>query len=367
MQARNGLTIAALAVAAGLAYLTLGSSDAPEPTGKMAAAGDIGAADANPSPEPAPSATAPASTATDAQIKEDEPASAEVAQAAPPAPAAAPETKPEAPAPAAAPAQPTPPAATTPAPPPDAAATAPAGPAPTTPGAPAQPTAPVNPNAAAGATPAKPGPATPGAAAGGADPAAVAKADPATVAASENDWPCVQAKVHTIDEVAVWDGPPVGEIQDWFSDDAIAKLVQSIVSRRMPISEAEKAVETFAQQVPEAERDAKLTKLFAGVLQTANTQRNSIVGGIERFQKRQRDNAKEIEKQGEEISKLEDNAPSDLTIPVPEIDKARERYDWFTRVFQERQSNIPIACELPTLIEQRVFALARAIRAQMKS
>lgn len=366
MQARNGLTIAALAVAAGLAYLTLGSSDAPEPTGKMAAADDIGAAGANPSPKPAPSATAPASTATDAQIKEDEPASVEVAQAEPPAPAAAPETKPEAPAPAAAPAPPTPPVATPPAPPADAAPTPSSGPSPTA-NAPAQPTAPVNPNAAAGATPAEPGSATPGAADGRADPAAVAKADPATVAASENDWPCVQAKVHTIDEVAVWDGPPVGEIQDWFSDDAIAKLVQSIVSRRMPLSEAEKAVETFAQQVPEAERDAKLTKLFAGVLQTANTQRNSIVGGIERFQKRQRDNAKEIEKQGEEISKLEDNAPSDLTIPVPEIDKARERYDWFTRVFQERQSNIPIACELPTLIEQRVFALARAIRAQMKS
>lgn len=197
--------------------------------------------------------------------------------------------------------------------------------------------------------------------------AAPAPADPATVAKAVGDWPCVQVKVHTIDEVAVWDGPSVAEIKDWFNDSAISDLVRKVVSRRTPLADAEKDVEAYAKSIPEAERDAKLASLFAGVLSTANNQRNSIMSGIERFQKRQVQNAKEIEKQGDEIAKLEENAPSDLTIPTPEIDKARERYDWFARVFQERQSNIPIACELPTLIEQRVFALARAIRMHMKS
>lgn len=192
-------------------------------------------------------------------------------------------------------------------------------------------------------------------------------ADPAAVAASTNDWPCVQVKVHTIDSAAVWDGPSIDSAKGWSDDDAISALVKKSVSRRLPLPDVEKAIEAYAKSLPEDGRDAKLTQLFSGVLDTANLQRNSIIGGIERYQKRQRSNAKEIETQGEAISDLESKAPSDLTQPTPELDKAREKYDWFTRVFQERQGNIPIACELPTLIEQRVFAVARAIRAQMKS
>ena len=196
---------------------------------------------------------------------------------------------------------------------------------------------------------------------------AAAAADAATVAASTSDWPCVQVKVQKIDSAAVWDGPSIADLKNWSDDDAISDVVVAIVNRGTPLADAEKQVETYAKTVPEGERDGKLTLLFAGVLDRANMQRSSILNGIERYQKRQRQNAKEIESQGAAIADLESKAPSDLTVPTPELDQAREKYDWFARVFQERQSNLPIACELPTLIEQRVFALSRAIRAQMKS
>ena len=173
--------------------------------------------------------------------------------------------------------------------------------------------------------------------------------------------------MQSIDAAAVWDGPALDNQTDWGRDDQISKLVAMAMSRRLKVEDVEKAIEGYAKGLPEGERDAKLTKLFAGVLSQANVQRNSIIGGIERYQKRQRQNAKEIEHQGQEIAKLEENAPEDVTKSTPELDLAREKYDWFTRVFQERQSNIPIACELPTLIEQRVFAIARSVRAQMKS
>lgn len=214
--------------------------------------------------------------------------------------------------------------------------------------------------------PAGPPSASPDTAAPAADTGDVA-AQAAAVAKSESDWPCVQAKVHTIDSAAVWDGPTLENVPQWSDDNALSDVARTAVSRRTPLADAEKAIETYAKSLPEAERDQKLTVLFAGVLDTANVQRNSIIGGIERYQKRQRSNAKEIESQGENIADLESKAPSDLTLPTPDLDAAREKYDWFTRVFQERQANIPIACELPTLIEQRVFAVARAIRAQMKS
>jgi hypothetical protein len=203
-------------------------------------------------------------------------------------------------------------------------------------------------------------PGTPGA-------TADAAADAATVAASENEWPCVQVKVNKIDSAAVWDGPPVEDAKGDSGDDAMNKVISSSVSRRTPMPDVEKAIAEYAKSLPEADRDGKLTVLFSSVLQTANSQRDAIVHGIERYQKRQRANAKEIETQGAAIGDLESKAPSDMTQATPELDAAREKYDWFTRVFQERQGNIPIACELPTLIEQRVFAVARAIRAQMKS
>lgn len=190
--------------------------------------------------------------------------------------------------------------------------------------------------------------------------------DAATVAASVSDWPCVQAKIVTIDAAAVWDGPSLdaGPVADDADSEA---LIKTSLNRRLPMADVETAIASYARGLPELERDIKLTKLFSGVLQAANTQRSGIISGIERYQKRQRANAKDIEAQGAKIAELESKAPSDLTQPTPELDAAREKYDWFARVFQERQSNIPIACEIPTLIEQRVFAVARAIRAQMKS
>ena len=183
---------------------------------------------------------------------------------------------------------------------------------------------------------------------------------------SSADWPCVQARVDKIDAATVWDGPAIEGVKG-DPDDAMDALIKTALSRRTALPDVEKAIAAYAKSVAEGERDTKLTLAFANILKSANTQRTGILNGIERFQKRQRSNAKEIEAQGAAISELEAKAPSDLTQTTPELDAAREKYDWFTRVFQERQANIPIACEIPTLIDQRVFAVARAIRAQMKN
>ena len=48
-----------------------------------------------------------------------------------------------------------------------------------------------------------------------------------------------------------------------------------------------------------------------------------------------------------------------------ELAAAEEQYNWDARVFTERQQSLPLACEVPVLIEQRLFELGRAIRAHM--
>jgi hypothetical protein len=52
-------------------------------------------------------------------------------------------------------------------------------------------------------------------------------------------------------------------------------------SRRVPIAEAEKAIKQFAARQPEAERDRRLTLLFASVHASMNTDRSFVVGRIE--------------------------------------------------------------------------------------
>jgi hypothetical protein len=44
------------------------------------------------------------------------------------------------------------------------------------------------------------------------------------------------------------------------------------------------------------------------------------------------------------------------------VDELVSRVEWDTRIFDERSRTIGYVCEVPVLIEQRLFALARAIQ-----
>jgi hypothetical protein len=88
------------------------------------------------------------------------------------------------------------------------------------------------------------------------------------------------------------------------------------------------------------------------------------MGGIERFQRRQKARAAEIERQGAVIRQLKERAASDANAR-PELATAEDKYNWDVRVFTERQQSLPLACEVPVVIEQRLFELGRQIRSHM--
>lgn len=187
--------------------------------------------------------------------------------------------------------------------------------------------------------------------------------------ATTPDWPCVWRKTLQLDAATIWDGPSVDGSKSWQGNDDIRKLSQFLISRRVTLEEVDAAVKKFAEAQPADVRDQKLTDLFAAVLSRSNDDRKLIVSGIERFHKRQLARAKEIEKQGIVLPKAGETMPTE-PISATEIDKLtdeEERYKWDVRVFQERQQNIPVACEIPQLMDERTGAVARAIRAEMKS
>jgi hypothetical protein len=181
---------------------------------------------------------------------------------------------------------------------------------------------------------------------------------------ASSDWPCVQRKVTTLTAAQMWDGPAVDGLVQWSDNEAIRKLVALLASRRVSIEDAAAAIERFAAAQPQDKRDEALKLVFAGLLSTINGDRRAVMSGIERFQRRQRALAAELERQGAVIRQLKERVATDETARL-ELAAAEEKYGWDARVFTERQQSLPLACEVPVLIEQRLFELGREIRSRM--
>ena len=179
------------------------------------------------------------------------------------------------------------------------------------------------------------------------------------------DWPCIQRKVPTISAAQVWDGPPIDGIKEF--DPKIRDLTEVLESRRVSAEDAEKAIKEYAAKVPEAERDKKLTELFASVLSEINTDRSFVMSRVEEFQKRQKGRATELEREGQKLAEMGIAATDELLPTETKLTPEQQEYNWNARIFQERQQNLTMACEIPTLIEQRVYEIGRLIRAQMQS
>lgn len=182
--------------------------------------------------------------------------------------------------------------------------------------------------------------------------------------ASSADWPCVQRKVAKLTSAQMWDGAPVDDLTKWRDNEEITKLIVVLASRRVSLEQATAAIARFAAAQPQERRDEALKLLFAGLLSTINSDRAGVMSGIERFQQRQKARAAEIERQGTAIQELKERAVNDEKAHA-ELAAAEDRYNWDVRVFSERQQSLPLACEVPVLIEQRLFALGREIRSRM--
>jgi hypothetical protein len=172
------------------------------------------------------------------------------------------------------------------------------------------------------------------------------------------DWPCNQVKVPELSIAAMWAGPSVDDVgATWQGEPMTKDLVARLAARRTPLDEAEKAIADFVSgDAATRERKAKL--IFAGLFDTLNGQRNEVMSGIERLFRQQRTFADHIRTETRELQDLQDAPDHDQS----KVDGLIDRVGWDTRLFDERRTTIRYACEVPVLIEQRVFALARAIQ-----
>ena len=176
------------------------------------------------------------------------------------------------------------------------------------------------------------------------------------------DWPCTQAKVPEISLAAVWAGPALDDVQTKWKDDAkVSALVSKLSARKTPLDEAEKSVKEFlAGSATDKTTNAKL--LFAGLFETLNAQRAQVMIGLERVSRKQREAADKIREETIQLQALQDATPRDDT----KVDAMSNQLIWETRIFEDRRKVVRFVCEVPTTIDQRLFALGRVIQQEME-
>ena len=175
------------------------------------------------------------------------------------------------------------------------------------------------------------------------------------------DWPCAQAKVPEISLAAVWAGPPLEDAAGKWKDDArISPLVSKLAARRTPLEEAQKAITEYLAGSPDKTTAGKL--LFAGLFDVLNAQRASVMNGLERVMRKQREAAEKIRADALALQALQGASPPDR----PRIDELGNQLVWETRIFEDRRRVVKFVCEVPTAIDQRLFALGRTIQQEME-
>ncbi|HKO71163.1 MAG TPA: hypothetical protein VJV58_09555 [Bradyrhizobium sp.] len=176
------------------------------------------------------------------------------------------------------------------------------------------------------------------------------------------DWPCSQAKVPEISVAAVWAGPPLADaVNNWKNDPKVSALVPRLAARRTSLDEAQKEITEFlAASPPDKNERGKL--LFAGLFDTLNAQRSSVMNGLERVTRKQREAAEKIRSDTMTLQGLQDAPTKDQA----KIDELGNQLVWETRIFEDRRQVIKFVCEVPTAIDQRLFALARDIQQEIE-
>jgi hypothetical protein len=175
------------------------------------------------------------------------------------------------------------------------------------------------------------------------------------------DWPCAQAKVPEVSIAAVWAGPPLDDVASKWKDDAkVSALLPRLAARRTPLDEAQKTITEFLAGSAKKAETGKL--LFAGLFDTLNAQRSQVMSGLERVTRKQRESADRIRADTLALQALQDASPPDQ----PKIDELGNQLVWETRIFEDRRRVIKFVCEVPTAIDQRLFALGRVIQQEME-
>ncbi len=207
----------------------------------------------------------------------------------------------------------------------------------------------------------------------------------ANLAQAQNgdDWPCVQRRTGTISAAAIWSGPDPAQAGAWGDDSEAAALAQKLASRRTPIEDLDGLLDDFAAKA-RTDKDKRLTRVFAGVLEIVNKERDRILSGISRYARGQKSLAEKVRAEGnavadaQEAQEKQDQGQQDQEKQEKQTqdmkegksllqrrEEAESSLKWDKRIFDERTRSLSYVCEAPVLLERRVFDIARRIQQRL--
>jgi hypothetical protein len=172
------------------------------------------------------------------------------------------------------------------------------------------------------------------------------------------DWPCQQLKVPGIAIASVWSGPPI-ETGDAAkpADEKQSELVPRLAARRTAIEDARKLIADYVVGTA-AEKQDKAKTLFAALYSTLNAQRDEVMNGIERFSRKQKAAADDIREEARKLREMQDQPNADQA----QTEDLASRLAWQTRIFEDRRKSTSYVCDVPVLIEKRLFDLGKTIQ-----
>src|SRR5581483_1913484 len=152
-------------------------------------------------------------------------------------------------------------------------------------------------------------------------------------------------------------GPPI-EIGEGAKpvDAKQAELVSRLAARRTPMEEARKLIAEYVVGTS-AEKQEKAKTLFAALYTTLNAQRDEVMNGIERFSRKQKVAADDIREEAQKLRQMQDKPDFDQA----QVEDLTSRLAWRTRIFEDRRKSTSYVCDVPVLIEKRLFDLGKAI------
>jgi hypothetical protein len=171
------------------------------------------------------------------------------------------------------------------------------------------------------------------------------------------DWPCIQRKVPELSIGQMWAGP-VPE-PDAVADAEVRSLAQRLSPRRVSVEEVGSEAAAAVQALGPEARAEELGALFAAMLARINVERGAVIAGIGRYARHQTELADRIEAMQVELAGLE-AAPDDGK-DWDRIEELTDTLAWDTRIFRDRAQSLTYVCESPVLLEQRAFAIGRAL------
>jgi hypothetical protein len=180
----------------------------------------------------------------------------------------------------------------------------------------------------------------------------------AKAANTDPDWPCIQRKVPQLSLGQIWNGPELAPAaKDLSKDPAISALVEEVAARRMPIAEAQKKIKDFAASLPAEQLAPKMAMLVQGMFDYMDAERSHVISGISRYAHKQLEMAAGLRKEASDVDALRAKPDAD----PDEIERRTEQLKFATRIFNERVQSLTYVCDVPTIIEQRLYQLSKVV------